>query len=34
MRERRLEGERLALMPYVTLAAVVPLAFLLLRRNL
>jgi von Willebrand factor type A domain len=34
MRERRLEGERLALMPYVTLAAFLPLAFVLLRRNL
>jgi hypothetical protein len=34
MRERRLEGERLALMPYVTLAAILPLAFVLLRRNL
>jgi hypothetical protein len=34
MRERRLEGERLALMPYVTLAAFLPLGFLLLRRNL
>ena len=34
MRERRLEGERLALMPYVTLAAILPLGFLLLRRNL
>jgi hypothetical protein len=33
-RERRLEGERLALMPYVTLAAALPLAFLLVRRNL
>jgi hypothetical protein len=34
MRQRRLEGERLALMPYVTLAAILPLGFLLLRRNL
>jgi hypothetical protein len=34
MRERELEGERIALMPYVTLAAVLPLGFLLLRRNL
>ena len=33
-RQRELEGERLALMPYVTLAALVPLGFLLLRRNL
>jgi hypothetical protein len=33
-RERELEGERIALMPYVTLAAVLPLGFLLLRRNL
>jgi hypothetical protein len=33
-RERDLEGERIALMPYVTLAAVLPLGFLLLRRNL
>lgn len=33
-RRRSLEGERLALMPYVTLAAFVPLAFLLWRRNL
>jgi von Willebrand factor type A domain len=33
-RQRQLEGERLALMPYVTLAAALPLAFLLLRRNL
>lgn len=32
--ERRHEGERLALMPYVTLLALVPLAFLLWRRNL
>lgn len=31
---RPFEGERLALMPYVTLAAFVPLAFLLWRRNL
>jgi hypothetical protein len=33
-RQRELEGERFALMPYVTLAAVLPLGFLLLRRNL
>jgi von Willebrand factor type A domain len=33
-RARPFEGERLALMPYVTLAAFVPLAFLLWRRNL
>lgn len=33
-RQRVLEGERVALMPYVTLAAVLPLAFILLRRNL
>jgi hypothetical protein len=33
-RERVIEGERRALMPYATLAAVFPLAFLLLRRNL
>jgi hypothetical protein len=33
-RQRELEGERLALMPYVTLAAALPLGFLLLRRNL
>lgn len=33
-RARILEGERLALMPYVTLAAVLPLGFVLLRRNL
>jgi hypothetical protein len=33
-RKRELEGERIALMPYVTLAAVLPLGFLLLRRNL
>jgi hypothetical protein len=33
-RKRELEGERLALMPYVTLAAVLPLGFLLYRRNL
>jgi hypothetical protein len=32
-RERELEGERLPLMPYVTLAALFPLAFLLLKRN-
>jgi hypothetical protein len=33
-RRRELEGERLALMPYVTLAAALPLGFMLLRRNL
>jgi hypothetical protein len=33
-RQRELEGERRALMPYVTLAAALPLGFLLLRRNL
>jgi hypothetical protein len=33
-RQRELEGERLALMPYVTLVALLPLGFLLLRRNL
>lgn len=33
-KSRRSEGDRIALMPYVTLAAVVPLAFLLWRRNL
>jgi hypothetical protein len=33
-RTRRIEGDRVALMPHVTLAAFVPLAFLLLRRNL
>jgi hypothetical protein len=32
-RERKLEGERLPLMPYVTLAALFPLGFLLLKRN-
>jgi hypothetical protein len=32
--QRELEGERLALMPWVTLAAVLPLGFLLFRRNL
>ena len=32
--ERSLEGERLALMPYLTLVAFVPLGFLLWRRNL
>lgn len=31
--ERRVEGQRLALMPYVTLIALVPLAFVLWRRN-
>lgn len=33
-RSRELGGERLALMPYVTLVAFLPLAFLLWRRNL
>lgn len=33
-RERVLEGERRALMPYATLAALLPLGFVLLRRNL
>jgi hypothetical protein len=33
-RARPFEGERVALMPYVTLAALIPLAFLLWRRNL
>jgi len=33
-RPRRSGGERVALMPYATLAALVPLAFLLWRRNL
>jgi hypothetical protein len=33
-RPRRSGGDRIALMPYVTLAAFVPLAFLLVRRNL
>jgi hypothetical protein len=33
-RQRELEGERLALMPYVTLAALLPLGFVLFRRNL
>lgn len=33
-RGQRIEGERLALMPYVTLAALFPLGFVLLRRNL
>lgn len=33
-RTRELEGERLALMPYVTLAAFFPLAFILWRRNI
>jgi hypothetical protein len=32
-RRRELDGERLALMPYVTLAALVPLALVLWRRN-
>lgn len=32
-RRRELEGERLALMPYITLAALLPLAFVLWRRN-
>jgi hypothetical protein len=30
---RPFEGERVALMPYVTLAAFLPLAFVLWRRN-
>ena len=33
-RERVIEGERRALMPFVTLVAVLPLGFVLLRRNL
>jgi hypothetical protein len=33
-RQRQLEGERLALMPWVTLAALLPLGFVLVRRNL
>ncbi|HUH14464.1 MAG TPA: VWA domain-containing protein [Gaiellaceae bacterium] len=33
-RERVLEGERTALMPYATLLALLPLGFVLLRRNL
>ncbi len=33
-RERVIEGERRALMPFVTLMAVLPLGFVLLRRNL
>jgi hypothetical protein len=33
-RQRELEGERRALMPWVTLAAVVPLGLILVRRNL
>lgn len=33
-RERTIQGERRALMPYATLAALVPLGFVLLRRNL
>ena len=33
-RDRRHEGSRFALMPYVVLAAVLPLGFVLLRRNL
>ncbi len=33
-RERELEGGRRALMPWITLAAVLPLGFVLLRRNL
>ena len=33
-RERVIEGDRRALMPFVTLAAVLPLGFVLLRRNL
>jgi hypothetical protein len=32
-RGQRIEGERVALMPYVTLAALLPLGFVLLRRN-
>lgn len=32
--ERRVEGQRVALMPYATLAMLLPLAFLLWRRNL
>lgn len=34
MRPRRSEGDRIALMQYITLATLVPLAFLLWRRNL
>jgi von Willebrand factor type A domain len=33
-RERVIQGERLALMPYATLAVLLPLGFVLLRRNL
>lgn len=33
-RERELEGERRALMPYATMLALLPLGFVLLRRNL
>ncbi|MBA2462592.1 MAG: VWA domain-containing protein [Actinobacteria bacterium] len=33
-RERVIEGERRALMPYATLVALIPLSFVLLRRNL
>lgn len=33
-RERVLDGERTALMPYATIAALIPLGFVLLRRNL
>ena len=33
-RERVIEGDRRALMPYATLAALFPLGFVLLRRNL
>ena len=33
-RERVIEGDRRALMPFVTLAALLPLGFVLLRRNL
>jgi hypothetical protein len=34
MRDRRHEGGRFALMPYITLAAFLPLGFVLFRRNL
>jgi hypothetical protein len=33
VRERVIEGEHRALMPWVTLAAFLPLGFVLLRRN-
>jgi hypothetical protein len=33
-RPRRIEGNRQALMPYVALLAVIPLGFVLYRRNL